>query len=104
VKVVSRDAWLSARRELLAKEKEWSLKQDALRAERRKLSMVTIEKEYVFPGAGVTVSSPRNDATVVRLAVGGMEFGMTEMFSALQKPNVLVNGGPAKTARPERRS
>ena len=30
--MVSRDAWLSARRELLAKEKEWSLKRDALGA------------------------------------------------------------------------
>lgn len=45
---MSRDAWLSARRELLAKEKEWDLKQDVLSAECRKLLMVTIEKEYVF--------------------------------------------------------
>src|ERR1700734_3818054 len=46
--VVSQTEWLSARRELLAKEKSFSRQRDALSAERRKLPWVKVEKEYVF--------------------------------------------------------
>jgi predicted dithiol-disulfide oxidoreductase (DUF899 family) len=49
-KVVSRDEWLAARKELLAKEKEMTRARDALSAERRGLPMVRIEKDYVFTG------------------------------------------------------
>jgi len=49
-KVVSRDEWTAARRQLLVKEKELNRRRDALSAERRKLPMVKIEKEYVFQG------------------------------------------------------
>ena len=49
--VVSRDEWLIARQRLLAKEKQFTRARDALSAERRRLPMVTIEKEYVFEGA-----------------------------------------------------
>jgi predicted dithiol-disulfide oxidoreductase (DUF899 family) len=49
-KVVSRDVWLAARKELLAKEKAWNRERDALSAERRRLPIVKIEKEYVFHG------------------------------------------------------
>jgi predicted dithiol-disulfide oxidoreductase (DUF899 family) len=48
--VVSRDEWLAARKELLAKEKEATRARDALNAERRRLPMVEIEKDYVFEG------------------------------------------------------
>ena len=48
--VVSREAWLRARKELLVKEKEWNQRRDALSAERRKLPMVRLEKDYVFEG------------------------------------------------------
>ena len=47
-KVVSREQWLAARRELLAKEKQLTRERDALAAERRKLPWVKVEKEYVF--------------------------------------------------------
>jgi len=47
-KVVSQNEWLAARKELLAKEKEFSRQRDALSAERRKLPWVKVEKEYVF--------------------------------------------------------
>ncbi len=47
---VSRDEWAAARKRLLAKEKELSRQRDDLSAERRKLPMVAIEKEYVFQG------------------------------------------------------
>jgi len=49
-KVVSQAEWLSARWELLAKEKEFTRQRDGLRRERRNLPMVKIEKEYVFEG------------------------------------------------------
>src|SRR5438128_9555876 len=48
--VVSPEEWLVARKKLLAKEKEFTRQRDALSAERRKLPMVKIEKEYVFEG------------------------------------------------------
>ena len=48
--VVSRDEWLVARKELLAKEKELTRQRDALNAERRRLPMVRIDKDYVFEG------------------------------------------------------
>ena len=48
--VVSREQWLVARRELLAREKEQTRQRDALNADRRRLPMVEVEKEYVFEG------------------------------------------------------
>jgi predicted dithiol-disulfide oxidoreductase (DUF899 family) len=49
-KVVSRDEWLAARKELLVREKELTRVRDALSADRRRLPMVRIEKDYVFEG------------------------------------------------------
>jgi len=54
--VVSRDEWLVARKELLAKEKELTRRRDALNAERRRLAMVEIEKDYFFQGPDGTAS------------------------------------------------
>lgn len=48
--IVSRDEWLIARKELLAKEKEFTRLRDALNAERRRLPMTEVVKEYVFEG------------------------------------------------------
>ncbi|HEY2702378.1 MAG TPA: DUF899 domain-containing protein [Candidatus Dormibacteraeota bacterium] len=48
--VVTRDEWLVARRELLAREKELTRARDALNADRRRLPMVRIDKDYVFDG------------------------------------------------------
>ncbi len=50
-KVVSRDEWLSARKELLAEEKAMTLARDELNVKRRLLPMVRVEKDYVFHGA-----------------------------------------------------
>jgi predicted dithiol-disulfide oxidoreductase (DUF899 family) len=47
-RVVSRDEWLAARRELLAKEKAHTRQRDVLAAERRALPWLKIEKQYVF--------------------------------------------------------
>jgi predicted dithiol-disulfide oxidoreductase (DUF899 family) len=49
--VVSRDEWLAARRALLAKEKALTRQRDAVNAERRRLPMVRVDKQYVFDGA-----------------------------------------------------
>ena len=54
--VVTREEWLSARKRLLATEKEHTRSRDALNAERRRLPMVRIDKEYVFEGADGTVT------------------------------------------------
>ena len=50
--VVSRDEWLAARKQLLVKEKQATRARDALNAERRRLPMVEIDKDYVFEGPG----------------------------------------------------
>jgi predicted dithiol-disulfide oxidoreductase (DUF899 family) len=50
--VVSATEWHAAREKLLAKEKEATRARDALAAERRRLPMVEIDKEYVFEGPG----------------------------------------------------
>jgi len=48
--VVSRDEWVEARKELLIKEKEFTKARDSLNAERRRLPMVEIDKDYVLDG------------------------------------------------------
>src|ERR1035438_1442432 len=49
-RVVSREEWLAARKEMLAKEKEHTRAHDALNAKRRALPWVKVEKNYVFDG------------------------------------------------------
>jgi predicted dithiol-disulfide oxidoreductase (DUF899 family) len=51
-RVVSQAEWLEARKDLLAKEKDFSRRRDALSAERRELPWVRVEKEYVFASPG----------------------------------------------------
>jgi len=51
-KVVSQDEWLGARKDLLAKEKDFTRQRDALSAERRKLPWVRVVKDYVFEAPG----------------------------------------------------
>ena len=49
-RVISRTEWLSARREFLLKEKEFTRLRDQVSAERRRLPMVKIDKDYVLEG------------------------------------------------------
>jgi len=49
-KVATRNEWLKARTDLLAKEKEFTRQRDALSATRRKLPMVKVDNEYRFQG------------------------------------------------------
>ena len=48
--VVSQAEWQAARQALLAKEKEATRARDALAAERRRLPVVAVEKDYTFEG------------------------------------------------------
>jgi predicted dithiol-disulfide oxidoreductase (DUF899 family) len=54
--VVTRDEWLAARKRLLAEEKALTRRRDELSAERRRLPMVEITKDYVFTGPDGTAS------------------------------------------------
>jgi predicted dithiol-disulfide oxidoreductase (DUF899 family) len=51
-KIVSREEWQGARDQFLVKEKAATKARDALNAERRRLPMVRIERNYVFEGPG----------------------------------------------------
>lgn len=62
-KVVSRDEWLAARRELLAREKQLTREHDKIRELRHELPWVKIEKNYVF-------DSPNGKQTLADLFAG----------------------------------
>lgn len=62
-RVVTREEWIAARLELLAKEKELTRHRDRLAEERRSLPWVKVEKEYVFDG-------PRGKVTLADLFAG----------------------------------
>jgi len=49
-RIASREEWLAARTDLLAKEKDLTRRRDALNIERRNLPMVEIDKDYRFDG------------------------------------------------------
>jgi predicted dithiol-disulfide oxidoreductase (DUF899 family) len=49
-KIVSEAEWLAARKKHLAQEKRLTAEKDKVNAERRRLPMVKIDKEYVFEG------------------------------------------------------
>ncbi len=61
--IASYDAWLAARKELLAEEKALTRHRDAVNAKRRRLPMVRIDKPYVF-------GSPDGDKTLLELFDG----------------------------------
>src|SRR5690242_14739893 len=48
--VTSREDWLAARKKLLTREREVTHLRDAVNAERRRLPMVKVDKDYVFEG------------------------------------------------------
>jgi predicted dithiol-disulfide oxidoreductase (DUF899 family) len=55
-KVVSKEQWLSVRREHLAKEKEFTRARDALSRSRRELPWTLVDKDYRFTGPNGTES------------------------------------------------
>ncbi|MEM8704550.1 MAG: DUF899 family protein, partial [Pseudomonadota bacterium] len=46
--LVTREAWLAARKALLEREKTFTRERDALSAARRELPLALVEKDYVF--------------------------------------------------------
>ena len=58
--ITTRDEWLKARKKLWKQEKELTHRRDKISADRRRLPMVKIEKEYVFEG-------PKGPATLLDL-------------------------------------
>jgi len=48
--VATREEWLAARKKLLTREREVTHLRDAVNAERRRLPMVRVDKDYVFEG------------------------------------------------------
>lgn len=67
-RVASRAEWLAARKELLVREKKLTRERDALNAERRRLPMVRIEKEYLF------------DAPAGRMSLGDLFGGRSQLI------------------------
>src|SRR5882672_10006404 len=49
-RIVSQDQWLAERKNLLTYEKELTWHRDRINAQRRRLPMVKIEKDYIFDG------------------------------------------------------
>jgi predicted dithiol-disulfide oxidoreductase (DUF899 family) len=73
--IVSREAWLPLRKELLGKEKELTRLRDQLNAERRGLPWVRVEKNYVFDTPGGKVSLRQLFAGRSQLVIYHFMFG-----------------------------
>ncbi len=52
--IVSREEWDAARAQMLVKEKQLTRARDALAAERRRMPMMALDKDYAFEGPGGT--------------------------------------------------
>ena len=72
-RIVSQDEWEAARQELLVKEKAATRERDALAAERRRLPMVRIEKDYAFEG-------PDGPASLLDLFAGRRQLILYRFF------------------------
>lgn len=75
--IVTQDEWLVARKKLLAREKELTRAHDVLSADRRRLPMVLIRKEYIFDGPRGRVTLSGLFAGLRQLIVKHFMFGPT---------------------------
>jgi predicted dithiol-disulfide oxidoreductase (DUF899 family) len=75
--ITSREQWLIARKELLIREKEMTRQRDALSADRRRLPMVEIAKDYKFEGPSGTASLAEMFAGRSQLIVQHVMFSPT---------------------------
>lgn len=73
--VVSREEWLAARVKLLDEEKALTRHHDQVNAERRRLPMVHVDKEYIFEGPAGKVTLARLFAGKRQLVVQHVMFG-----------------------------
>ena len=71
----SKDEWLKARKQLLAKEKELTSLRDSLSAERRALPWLRVEKSYLF-------DTPKGQKTLVELFDGRSQLVMHHFMFA----------------------
>jgi predicted dithiol-disulfide oxidoreductase (DUF899 family) len=71
--IVSRGEWQAARKALLAEEKALTRRRDALNAERRRLPMVRIDKDYRFTG-------PEGEVTLLDLFEGCRQLIVTHFM------------------------
>ncbi len=87
--IVSRTEWLAARIALLAREKELTRRRDALSAERRRLPMVRIDKQYVFEGP-----LPRGRVTLLDLFEGRRQLIIYHFMFDADDPPPGKSGAP----------
>lgn len=73
--IVSQEAWLDARKALLAREREMTHALDALRAERRALPWVRLDKTYTFTG-------PDGEVTLGELFAGRSQLAIYHFMLA----------------------
>ena len=86
-RVATREEWLVARKDLLAREKEHTRQRDALNAARRRLPMVRVEKPYVFEG-------PAGHAGLVELFEGRRQLIVYHFMFEPDAPPPGKNGAP----------
>jgi predicted dithiol-disulfide oxidoreductase (DUF899 family) len=76
--VVSHDAWLEARKRLLAREKEFTQERERLSEQRRALPWERVDKRYTFEGAAGTRSLPELFDGKSQLVVYHFMYGVGE--------------------------
>jgi predicted dithiol-disulfide oxidoreductase (DUF899 family) len=74
-KIVSQDEWIEARKQHLAKEKEFTRLRDQLSAQRRDLPWVRVDQEYIFEGPSGKESLKELFAGKSQLVVQHFMFG-----------------------------
>jgi predicted dithiol-disulfide oxidoreductase (DUF899 family) len=74
-KIVARDEWIEARKQHLAKEKEFTRLRDELSAQRRDLPWVRVDKAYTFEGPNGTESLAELFAGKPQLVIQHFMFG-----------------------------
>src|SRR5215472_17473007 len=92
--VVTQDEWLAARKELLATEKEFTRQRDALNADRRRLPMTVVEKDYRFEGPDGEVSRAGLFDGCSQLIIQHVMFG-PDWETICPGCNASLNGLPA---------
>ena len=97
--VVSREQWLEARLRLLEQEKELTRARDALNAERRRLPMVRMEKEYTFDGQGGQVTLTELFGDRMQLIIWHIMFGPDWDAACPTCTNFMNELSPAALAR-----
>ena len=84
--VVPREQWVQDRLRLLEQEKELTRRRDALNAERRRLPMVRVEKDYVFDGPDGQVTLADLFGDRLQLITWHIMFGRTGTLPAQPAP------------------